>query len=178
MQFKNFWVGVVLRIQSGAPITKTYEKIILISIITDWEYRDQELDIAHNVTSMWRSQQLFESHFGSSLSSWRWHFLFQPEFVITMSITFCRFDHSKKNHDIVTNQVLVTKMSLLQLRTWRWHRFCFSQIFYDIDNDILQANYGHNNSTSAMAKAFAHVCEMYALSIFCFAIQENYLIFQ
>ena len=33
--------------------------------------------------------------------------LFQPEFVMTMSVTFCKIDHSKKSHDIVTDQYLV-----------------------------------------------------------------------
>ena len=79
--------------------------------------------------------------------------LFQSELVITMSVTFCKTDHSKKKRDIVTDQAMVANMSwacigptnrseyhlwLSQLSTWRWYGFCFSQIFYDIDSDILQ----------------------------------------
>ena len=37
--------------------------------------------------------------------------LFQPQFFITMSVTFCKTDHSKKSHDIVTDQAMVAKTS-------------------------------------------------------------------
>ena len=37
--------------------------------------------------------------------------LFQSEFVMTMSVTFYRIDHSKKSHDIVTDQAMVAKIS-------------------------------------------------------------------
>ena len=37
--------------------------------------------------------------------------LFQSEFITTMSVTFCRTDHSKKRLDNVTDQALVTTIS-------------------------------------------------------------------
>ena len=38
--------------------------------------------------------------------------LFQPEFVMTMSVTFSRIDHgTKKSHDLVTDQAMVANMS-------------------------------------------------------------------
>ena len=39
--------------------------------------------------------------------------LFQPEFVMTMSVTLCRTDHRKKSHDIVIDQALVAKVKLV-----------------------------------------------------------------
>ena len=69
--------------------------------------------------------------------------LFQSGFF-TNAVTFCRTDHIKKNHDNVTDQALVAKMSLSmywshqifehhrwlsQLSTWRWHGCCFGCIY-------------------------------------------------
>ena len=72
-------------------------------------------------------------------------FCFLSEFVMTMSVIFCKTDHSKKSRDIVTDQAMVANMSwacightnrseyhrwLSQLSTWRWYGFCLSQIFF------------------------------------------------
>ena len=75
-------------------------------------------------------------------------------FVLTMSVTFCRTDYSKKKswhsdwpsdgRKNVTKHALITPIGLSitsdyhNRGTWCWHELCFSQIFYDIDSYILQ----------------------------------------
>ena len=72
--------------------------------------------------------------------------LFWPKFVTIMSVTFCRTDHSKKkswhsdwpsgDRKHVTCEACIGRTNRFeyhvwasQLSTWRWHGFCFSQIF-------------------------------------------------
>ena len=70
---------------------------------------------------------------------------FQPEFVMTLSVTFCRTDDSKKKvmtkwlikrwllkwHEacIGPHQSFEHLLWLSQLSTWRWYGFYFSKIF-------------------------------------------------
>ena len=80
-------------------ITRTHR--ISIAMITDWKYYDQVTDqelVAHNVTKhVW----VHESKHVNCMSLTSDHhsrardadiILFQPQFVMTMSVTFCRFD--------------------------------------------------------------------------------------
>ena len=96
------------------------------NVVTKWLTKSW----LHTISpSMWWSQKPFE---------------YISPLIITMSMTFCETDHSKKSHDIVTDQAMSQKcheacidhtnrfeyhLWLSRLCTWRWHGFCFSQIF-------------------------------------------------
>ena len=57
--------------------------------------------------------------------------LFQRKFVKTMSVTFCRINHSKKNHDIVTGQALVAKIP--RSMHWSYQSFWVSPFIITIE---------------------------------------------
>ena len=82
--------------------------------------------------SRWNLSWLCQCHDDISQSSWH----------------FAKLIIVQKCHDIVTGQAMEARIGhtnlseyrlwLSQLMsTWRWYGFCFSQIFHDIDSDIL-----------------------------------------
>ena len=104
---------------------------------------------------MWWSQQPFESHLWSSQkSSYRWHYFVSAGICHDyVSDIFGRTDHSeKKNHDIeqalvrktVTKHALVTPIVLsitpliITIEVREADILFQSDLFYDIDSDILQ----------------------------------------
>ena len=82
---------------------------ITIAMITDWKCHDQVTDqklVALNVICL----SLISDHHSRARDADI--ILFQPKFVITMSVTFWKTDHSKKNsHDIMTDQAMIAKIA-------------------------------------------------------------------